>query len=118
MVGRSSVDPPSITTTSRRGYSCRKMLSRLARRKRPWLYDGTTTLIDGTASFDASMERRPPQPRPGRFAERLAVRHLCSVRFRKAPTTPALLARRSSPGARDDLVAPESGRAQPGKNLP
>src|SRR5262245_9159232 len=47
----SSVEPPSITTTSARGYSWPKMLARHSSRKRPWLYEGTTTLIRGSSTL-------------------------------------------------------------------
>src|SRR4051794_26780845 len=42
-----SLEPPSMTTTSRRGYRWRKMLSSASGRNCAWLYEGTTTLIRG-----------------------------------------------------------------------
>src|SRR5262249_62322469 len=53
-----SADPPSMTTTSSRGYSWRKMLSNVSRRKPAWLYDGTTTLISGRV-FGSGMDSGP-----------------------------------------------------------
>src|SRR5437870_1093778 len=55
MATLSSLDPPSMTTTSRRGYCCRKMLSTASTRKRPWLYEGTTTRMHGSWEYVAAM---------------------------------------------------------------
>src|SRR5215475_8777370 len=70
----SSVDPPSMTRYSMRGYDWPSTLSMVSRMNRPWLSEGVTTVTSGCslmspASDDTASRRRRPRDLGGQLGE-------------------------------------------------